>query len=108
MGIPRFLDAEGAASLLSAIPFDEGVDVDVLTIVHIHKYLVHFPDYDLIVSVCDSCLDKLEHEYKDMPTTYGGINKLWACCNFCRTADPGSGEEAEVVENQGPVQLEYI
>lgn len=89
----------------------------------IYKYAVHFDEdfvgeddthglfiishgYDLLVSVCDDCIVKLETEYSGHPRRYDGVYKSWACCNFCKVVVLGV-DESEPELPQEPKQLEF-
>jgi len=101
--------------------------------VPVYKYIVHFDEdivgedivhglfvmghgYDLIVSVCDGCLDKFEVLYGDISYTDDGAYQSGAYCNYCRVRaqDGGVDEKARLGYEYsaeeifpGPEQLKF-
>jgi len=72
----------------------------------IYKYVVHYSDFNLITQVCEDCTAEFEAQYSDLPRSYGGIYKSWACCNFCHVVVYGV-DESEPEPPQESKQLEF-
>jgi len=75
----------------------------------IHKYVVHYSDFDLITQVCDDCTAEFEARYGDLPRSYGGVYRSWACCNFCRVVVYGVVEaESELPQESKQLEFDFM
>ena len=92
--------------------------------VHIHKFVVHYDEdvyadtdtgdgvvlchgWDLLIQVCDRCLDKFKTEYGHLSYTNGSIFQTWSCCHYCRIVNLGAGEKTPSVKESESRQLEF-
>lgn len=87
----------------------------------VYKYIVHFDEdivgedivhglfmmghgYDLIVSVCDSCLGEFENEFKDLDFKCEGIYPSGAYCCYCGGSVSSSDKDSRVSGRRFPVR----
>ncbi len=88
--------------------------------VHIYKFSVHYNEdvyaaggavlshgWDLLVQVCDRCIDKFKAEYRHLPYTTCSIFQTWSCCHYCQIVNLGAGEKTLSVEESKSRQLEF-